>query len=185
MVDAAWRTRKLVEPAVASRSKVLAKLRTKDAVFFQLTRGSAILVLDHPGRHHRFADHWSVASAGHVRVQFSDHGDLEPGHRGVRRRSTDLRHRGNLGHRHADCRADRASYRAVSDRAMPNVAAPAYRHCGRAVSRYPEHHIRHLGTVRVRAVPAAHRAAGTDQHYSAISRCFRPCSQAHLTASAS
>jgi phosphate transport system permease protein len=45
MVDAAWRTRKFVEPAVASRSKVLAKLRTKDAVFFQLTRGSAILVL--------------------------------------------------------------------------------------------------------------------------------------------
>jgi phosphate transport system permease protein len=40
MVDAAWRT-----PAVASRSKELAKLRKKDAVFFQLTRGSAILVL--------------------------------------------------------------------------------------------------------------------------------------------
>ena len=62
-----------LRPAVASRSKVLAKLRTKDAVFFQLTRGSAILRPNHPGRHHRFADHWSVASAGHVRVQFSDH----------------------------------------------------------------------------------------------------------------
>ena len=37
----------------------------------------------------------------------------------------------------------------------------------------PEHHLRHLGPVRLRAVPAAIRAAGPDRRCSAISRCCR------------
>jgi energy-coupling factor transporter ATP-binding protein EcfA2 len=38
------------------------------------------------------------------------------------------------------------------------------RHRHRAAGRHPQHHLRHLGPVRVRAVPAAHRAAGLIEH---------------------
>ena len=45
MIDVALRTRDFAQPAVASRSRALAKLRVNDAIFFQLTRGSAVIVL--------------------------------------------------------------------------------------------------------------------------------------------
>ena len=46
----------------------------------------------------------------------------------------------------------------------PPMAAPADRHRHRAAGRHPQHHLRHLGPVRVRAVPAAVRAAVPDRH---------------------
>ena len=45
MIDLTSQTRQLALPVAASRSKVLARLRTTDAVFFQLTRGAAVAVL--------------------------------------------------------------------------------------------------------------------------------------------
>ena len=44
----------------------------------------------------------------------------------------------------------------------PDVAAPADRHRDRAARRHSQHHLRHLGPVRVRAVPAADAAAVPD-----------------------
>ena len=45
MIDLTSQTRQLALPVAASRSKVLARLRATDAVFFQLTRGAAVAVL--------------------------------------------------------------------------------------------------------------------------------------------
>ena len=67
---------------------------------------------------------------------------------------------------------------------VPDVAAPADRHRDRAARRHSEHHLRHLGPVRVRAVPAGHAAAVPDRDCSATSRCFPPCSPDRPTASA-
>jgi phosphate transport system permease protein len=45
VAEVALQGRDFAQPAITSRSKALAKLRLSDAVFFQLTRGSAIAVL--------------------------------------------------------------------------------------------------------------------------------------------
>ena len=66
----------------------------------------------------------------------------------------------------------------------PPIAAPADRHRHRAAGRHPQHHLRHLGPVRVRAVPAEVRAAVPDRHASPTCRCSTRCSRARPTASA-
>ena len=75
-------------------------------------------------------------------------------------------------------------HRPLPHRAVPDVAAPADRHRDRAAGRHPEHHLRHLGPVRLRAVPAALRAAVPDRRLRPRSRCSRRCSQGRPTASA-
>jgi phosphate transport system permease protein len=45
MADVALRSKGLARPAATTRSKALARLRTSDAAFFQLTRGAAVAVL--------------------------------------------------------------------------------------------------------------------------------------------
>ena len=45
MVDVALEGKNLAHPAIASRSKALARMRLGDATFFQLTRGCAVAVL--------------------------------------------------------------------------------------------------------------------------------------------
>jgi hypothetical protein len=45
----------------------------------------------------------------------------------------------------------------LPDRALPEGAAPPDRHRHRTAGRYPQHHLRHLGLVRVRAVDGAGR----------------------------
>ena len=62
-------------------------------------------------------------------------------------------------------------HRDVPHRTLPDVAAPADRHRHRTARRHPQHHLRHLGPVRVRAVPAADVAAVPDRRASAMSRC--------------
>ena len=47
--------------------------------------------------------------------------------------------------------------RHLPHRALPAAAAPADRHRDRAARRHPQHHLRHLGPVRLRALPAAAR----------------------------
>ena len=110
--------------------------------------------------------------------------ELEPGDREIRRARADLRHDRHLAHRHADRGAGRADDRVLPDRAVPAVAAPADRHRDRAARRHPEHHLRHLGPVRLRAVPAAIRPAGPDRAVRQRFRCSRRCSPARPTASA-
>src|SRR5579871_3110055 len=88
---------------------------------------------------------------------------MEPGYRKVRRPCSHLRHAGDIVHRDADCSSARFADRAVPHRIVPDVAAPADRHCDRAACRHPQHHLRHLGPVRVRAVFAAHAATGFDR----------------------
>ena len=63
-----------------------------------------------------------------------------------------------------DRRAGRPRHRDLPDRALPAVAAPADRHRHRAAGRHSQHHLRHLGPVRFRAVPAAARPAAADRH---------------------
>ena len=53
--------------------------------------------------------------------------------------------------------------RDVPHRALPAMAAAPDRHRHRAAGRHSQHHLRHLGPVRVRAVPAGHAAAVPDR----------------------
>ena len=75
-------------------------------------------------------------------------------------------------------------HRHLPDRALPLFAAPADRHRDRAARRHSLDHLRHLGPLRLRAVPAGDPAALADRHSSPRSRACRPCSPARPTASA-
>ena len=66
----------------------------------------------------------------------------------------------------------------------PPMLAPADRHRHRAAGRHSQHHLRHLGLVRLRAVPAAIRPAGLIEHSSATSRSCHRSSPGRPTASA-
>ena len=148
--------------AVSSRAKALERLRFTDLVFHQLTRAAAIARAGHSRRRHRLAVHRLAAGAPRLRFQLPDRGALEPGHREVRRHRADLRHDRHLVHRDADRGAGRAHDRDVPHRALSHVAAASDRDCDRAARRHPQHHLRHLGPVRVRPVPAADAAAIPD-----------------------
>ena len=139
----------------------------------------------HPRRHHPLADPRLLAGVAHVRLRLPVQRELESGHREIRRHRADLRHRRHLAHRHADRGAGRPVHRAVPHRTVPDVAAASDRHRHRAARRHSQHHLRHLGPVRVRAVPAAIRAAVPDRCVRAKCRCSRRCSRARPTASAS
>src|SRR5262249_60333080 len=74
--------------------------------------------------------------------------------------------------------AGRAPDRCISHRAVPNVAATAHRHRHRALGGHPEHHLWHLGLVRIRAVPAGDLATVPDrdvrQYPRAVDAVRRP-----------
>ena len=70
-------------------------------------------------------------------------------------------------------RAGRLRHRDLPDRAVPACAAAPARHRDRAARRHPQHHLRHLGPVRLRAVPAADTSSRPDRRRSATSRCCR------------
>ena len=115
-------------------------------------------------RRHPRAGHRRGAGAQHLRPVLRHHRGVEPGDRPVRRPGADLRHPRHLRHRHADRRAGRAHDGVLPHRALPADPAPADRHRHRAAGRHPQHHLRHLGPVRVRAVLAEVRAAVPDRH---------------------
>ena len=127
----------------------------------------------HARRHYRLAGPRLAAGAARLRLRLPVHRELEPGDREVRRPRADLRHHRHLVHRHADRGAGRPVHRAVPHRTVPDVAAPPDRHRHRAARRHSQHHLRHLGSVRVRAVPAAVRAAVPDRPLRRRSRCCR------------
>ena len=137
-----------------------------------------------PGWRHRLAGHRLVAGAPQVRLRLPGQRALESGHREVRRAGADLRHDRHVAHRDGDRRSDRADDRDVPDRAVPAMAAAPDRHRHRAARRHSQHHLRHLGPVRLRAVPAGDAAAVPDRYCSANSRSCRRCSPVRPTASA-
>src|SRR5215211_1650532 len=121
---------------------------------------------DGPGysrwRHYYSHDRRNAGAAG-LRPQLPGRGALESRHRTIRRAGADLWHAGDLVYCHADRGSDRAVDCGVSHRAVSAVLAPADRHRDRAVGRHSQHHLWHLGPVRVRAVPAGDAAAVPDR----------------------
>ena len=141
--------------AVRRRAKMLDRLRWRDALFRQLTRAAAVAVLILLGGVIVSLVIGSLPALRAFGFGFLVERALESGHREVRRAGADLRHPRHLVHRHADRGAGRPLHRDLPHRALPAVAAPADRHRDRAARRHSQHHLRHLGPVRVRAVPAA------------------------------
>ena len=119
-----------------------------------------------------------------VRLRLPDPRSLEPGDREVRRAGADLRHHRHLGDRHGVRRARQFRHRPVHHRIVPDLAEAAARHRHRTARRHPQHHLRHLGPVRVRAVPAADRPALAHRARSASCRGSARSSAARPTASA-
>ena len=158
---------------------------TRYALFRYLTRAAAITVLIILSGIIVSLVHGSLAGAADVRFRLPVRRSLEPGHREIRRHRADLRHHRHLAHRHADRGAGRPVHFDLPHRTVPAVAAPSDRHRHRAARRHPQHHLRHLGPVRVRAVPAADLAAVPDRYARARSPASAICSPARLTASAS
>ena len=115
-------------------------------------------------RRHHFADRRLAAGDRDFRLRLPGQRAVESGHREVRRAAGDLRHCRHVAHRHADRGAGRPDDRFLSHRAVPAMAAAADRHRHRTARRHPQHHLRHLGTVRLRPVPAGDAAAVPDQH---------------------
>ena len=179
------RSRSVARPG-RSRAKVLQRLQLGDLIFRQLTRAAAIAVLRHPQRHHRLAGpsarcrrcaHFGFGflvteSWNPVTEKF---GALAPIYGTLVTSLIAMLIAVPVGLVHRD----------VPDRVVPDVAAASDRHRHRTARRHPQHHLRHLGPVRVRAVPAADAAAVADRRCSATCRCCRRCLPARPTASAS
>ncbi len=162
-------------PGVARQA--LDRLRLGDTIFRLLTRAAAMGVLIILGGVIAVALPRLAAGVAGIRLQLPDRAALESGDREVRRAGADLRHDRHLSHCHADRGAGRPHDRVLSYRAVPAMAAAADRNCDRAARRHPQHHLRHLGPVRVRAVPAGDAAAVPDrdpwQRPGPVGRCSR------------
>ena len=167
------------------RAKVLQRLRLGDVAFRHMTRAAALAVLVILGGIIVSLVWGSWPALRTFGLSFLYEEALESGHREIRRHRADLRHRRYLVYRDADRGAGRPVHRVVPHRTVPDVAAAADRHCYRIARRHSQHHLRHLGPVRVRAVPAAIRAAVPDSTIRQHAACSPPCSPARLTASAS
>ncbi len=85
---------------------------------------------------------------------------LEPAQGAFRRRRGDLRHARDLDHRHGDRRSGRPRHCGVSDRTLPDPAAPADRHRDRTARRHSLDHLRHLGRLLFQAGHAGLHPAG-------------------------
>ena len=160
VVDVALQGSGIAVAEQVDRAKVLQRLRLGDAAFRHLTRAAAITVLDHPWRYHHLAG-YGVRCRRSARSALAS-STKTPGIR-LPKNSAPLR------------RSTAPSITsiiamliavpvglfiaAISDRTVPDVAAASGRHRHRAARGHSQHHLRHLGAVRVRAVSAATRAA--------------------------
>ncbi len=154
------------------------------------------LLLDHPRlrdlgaadprRHHRLADRRRLAGDQGVRLFLPVDVALGAVGRsaGARRARSDLRHAGHLGHRDDDRHSGRPRHRDLPHRALPAMAAPPDRPCGRTARRHPLDHLRHVGLLRARPVPGQHVSAVHDQRCSRASRCSARSSPARRPISA-
>ena len=184
MVDMAL-SDQIAAPAQAlARTKALDRLRLGDTVFRHLTRAAAIGVLILLSGVIISLIDGSLPAIKTFGFELPLEPALEPGHRQFRRAAGDLRHRRHLVHRHADRGADRPDDRVLPHRTVSAMAAPADRHRHRTARRHSQHHLRHLGPVRLRAIPAGDAAAVPDQHARQCSLALDRCSPARPTASA-
>ena len=123
-----------------------------DRLFRLVTAGAAWLVLLAARRRRRVDGVGRPARVRDLRLGLHHQPRLGRGRRQVRRAGADLRHAGHLAHRAADRGAGQHRHRPVPDRHRAALAARADRHRHRAARGDPEHHLRHVGPVRVRAV---------------------------------
>ena len=119
-----------------------------------------------PWRRDRIADQGLDPGVSGVRPRLLHDSDLESGHREIRRPCADFRNGRHLRHRDGDRRAGRHRHRHFSHRAVSARVAAADRHRHRAVGGNPEHYLRNLGPVRVRAVSPAIRATRSSSRCS-------------------
>ncbi len=96
-----------------------------------------------------------------------------------------LRHAGHVPHRPAHRHAYRLWHRGLPDRTLPARTAPPDRRGGGVAGRHSLDHLRHLGHVHFRAVPAGDRAAGADRRLRRRPLAVGDLSPDRLTASAS
>ena len=164
VVDVALQDGMLASAEAVTRAKVLDRLRLGDAAFRHLTRAAAIgVLLLLSGVIISLID-GSLPALQDFRLRLPGQRALEPGHGDFRGAPGDLRHARHLVHCDADRGSGRPDDRLLPHRTVPAMAAAADRHRDRAARRHPEHHLRHLGPVRVRPVPAANAAAVPDQY---------------------
>ena len=165
VADIAIRERDLIAPAAGSRARVLDRLRLGDAAFRQVTRAAAIGVLVLLSAVIISLIRGSIPALKTFGFGFLVSERWNPVTENLRRLAGDLRHRDYVFHRHAIRGADRPDDRVLPDRALPEMAAPADRHRDRTARGNSEHHLRHLGIVRIRPIPAGDAAAFPDRHF--------------------
>ena len=159
----------------AQRARQVSRPAERRGVFTLLldtiSRARRVLVLL-PRRRHRLADPRLAAGDPGIRLRLSRRPkSWNPVTEKFGAAGADLRHAGHLAHRHADRRAGRLRHRDLPHRTLPACAAPPDRRRHRTARRHSLDHLRHLGPVRARALPAAARAAGADRRSSATFRC--------------
>ena len=165
MVDVALSDQGMLVSAEAlTRAKVLGRLRLGDTVFRHLTRAAAIGVLLLLSGVIISLIIGSLAGTQNVRLWLPVQPALESGHREIRSSPGHLRHDHHLVHRHVDRGSGGLDDRLLPHRAMSAMAAAADRHRGRTARRHPQHHLRHLGPVHVRPIPAANAATVSDRY---------------------
>ena len=148
-----------------SRAKVLDRLRVGDIFFRGLTRAAALAVLVILGGVivALISGAWPALSTFGITFLFDE--SWNPVTERFGAIAPDLRHDRHVPHRDGHRGAGRADDRGVPDRTLPDDAAASDRNRYRVARRDSQHHLRHLGLVRLRAVPAAIRAAGADRGF--------------------
>ena len=165
VVDVALQEGAMISVEAETRARVLDRLRVGDIAFRYTDpcrRSRRALALE---RRHRFAHPGSLFGSQRFRPRVSDHRCLESGHRESLARLAPIYGTIDyLPHRHADRGPGRADDRVLSHRTLPTMAAPTDRHRHRIARRHSEHHLRNLGTFRLRPVSAGDAAAVPDQN---------------------
>ena len=120
-------------------------------------------------RRHGLAAGRRLAGDHDLRPQLRVDGALEPGQRNLRRAGAHLRHHHHLADRHDHRHPGELRHRDLPHRDLPRAAAPPDRHRHRAARRHSLDHLRPVGLLLPRAVPADDDPAGADRLASA--RC--------------
>ena len=163
VVDVALQGSGISSADQVDRAKVLQRLRIGDVAFRHMTRAAALAVLVILGGIIVSLVWGSWPALRTFGLSFLYEEALESGHREIWRDRADLRDRRYLVYRDVDRGPGWFVHRVVPHRIVPDVAAAADRHRHRIARRHSQHHLRHLGPVRVCAVPAAIRAAVPDR----------------------
>ena len=104
------------------------------------------------------------AVAGQIRLRLPLLLVLEPGEGRLRRRQQHLRHPGLDRHLHGHCRPLEPGHRPLPGGAGAAAGQPRGRRGDRAAGRHPQHHLRHVGALRLRPLHGRLRAACAGQN---------------------